>query len=209
MVVPPRHPGGNRALSGAFIWATHTGILLLLCALPMGSSPQQTDAVHEGLHCCGDAQRVLLPPKTPLTWNIIYRRRNTAHSPASASEHPKCSPPIRAAFTAVNRTCSPRCAWPARSVAGNFTHRLTRGWLSTLRADHCRAINISPLGQSTRQGLKEKKHSEAVQTHTRMHPIVQGWPGSATGEGLAPPMEPGSAPSPQGLVYLPNTKLFS
>lgn len=75
------------------------------------------------------------------------------------------------------------------------------------RADQSSANNTNPFGQSICQDLEEK-HFEAVQTHTKMHSIVQHWPVSATGEGLTPPTEPGSAPFPQGLAYLPNTKLF-
>lgn len=87
-------------------------------------------------------------------------------------------------------------------TAVDFTHELTRAWLSALRADHYTAISINPLGQSTCQGL-QPKHTQ------KCTPLCKGWPSSAAGEGLTPPMEPGSAPSPQGLVYLPNTKLFS
>lgn len=55
----------------------------------------------------------------------------------------------------------------------------------------------------------KRKSTLESSKHTKMRSIVHCWPISATGEGLTPPTEPGSAPSPQGSVYLPNIKPFS
>lgn len=59
-------------LRGIHLGNTHMGSLLLMHLISVELGCWLINAVHEGLRCCVGTQWVLLPLKTPLTWNLIY-----------------------------------------------------------------------------------------------------------------------------------------